>query len=375
MEYTLEDSQRKEKLLKTVYTLQVKSDATFQKASPLLSNHPGMGLVTEHQVHQLAEKAKVICHDLDNIKNHLFYRQNDLVQQIPNPNGDHYGCVCGIHCSLDGVIYVTSENAPRVHILNRSGQALQTLPCVEWKKKKETFMPEDVTITRAGMVAVTDMVNGTVRIFNNHSKFSKGEWLRIGRFGSPRGIGVDTSGKILVADYEEGKVHSFAIDHAFKVQNTRSVSDLCGPRYVCSAPEGGFLVSEECGDVKLFNSSHKLVSSICSRYGHRFGNPAGVCTDREGNIIVADEQHRKIHLFPRSGSPICLVSKGLQRPTGIACSTQGLLLVADTGDNNVKVFKYRVRPHYDADILRTSGENPNLTPRRDGKLGFSTIPH
>uniref|UniRef100_A0ACB8FM71 Uncharacterized protein n=1 Tax=Sphaerodactylus townsendi TaxID=933632 RepID=A0ACB8FM71_9SAUR len=162
------------------------------------------------------------------------------------------------------------------------------------------------------------------------------------RFCSPRGIGVDASGKLLVTDYTEGKVHSFAVDHAFKMQSPHSVSDLRGPRYVCGAPEGGFVVSEECGDVKLFSNSHKLLVSISDKFGHTFGNPAGVCADREGNVIVVDEQHRKIHLFPQSGSPICLVSKGLQRPTGIACSTQGLLYVADSGEDNIKVFKYRM---------------------------------
>lgn len=362
MDYTLEDTQRKEKLLRTVYTLQVKSDATFQKASPLLSNHHGIGMVTEHQVHELAEKAKVICHDLDNIRNHLFYRQNDLIQQIPNPSGNHYRGVSGIHCALDGSIYVTCESAPRVHVFNRSGQVVQSLPC-SGLRKKETFLPEDVTLTRAGMVAVTDMVNGTIRVFNHHSKFSKGEWVKIGQFCSPRGIGVDASGKLLVTDYTEGKVHSFALDHSFKVQSPHSVSDLCGPRYVCAAPEGGVVVSEECGDVKVFGSSHKLRFSIGSKFGHTFGNPAGVCADREGNVLVADEQHRKIHLFPRSGSPICLVSKGLQRPAGIACSTQGLLYVADSGDDNIKVFKYRVRAPFNADILSAPSDSPNLTPR------------
>uniref|UniRef100_A0A8C0GQ76 NHL repeat containing 4 n=1 Tax=Chelonoidis abingdonii TaxID=106734 RepID=A0A8C0GQ76_CHEAB len=114
---------------------------------------------------------------------------------------------------------------------------------------------------------------------------------------------------------------------------THSVSNLRGPRYVCLARDGGFIVSEECGDVKLFNSNHKLVGSLGCRYGHQFGNPAGVCADVEGNIIVADEQHRAVHLFPKSGSPICVVSKGLRKPAGVACSNSGLLLVADSGDN------------------------------------------
>lgn len=363
MDYTLEDTQRKEKLLKTVYTLQVKSDSTFQKASPLLTNHPGMGMVTDHQVHQLVEKARVICHDLDNIKNHLYYRQDDLVQRISNPNRSHYGPVCGIHCSPDGVVYITTENAPRVDILNRSGQAFRSISCVEWKKA--CFLPEDVTITRAGMVAVTDMLNGTVHIFNDRSTFSRGEWLRIGNFCSPRGIAVEASGRILVADYTEGKVHTFALDRAFKMRSAHSVPSLSGPRYVCMIPDGGFAVSEECGEVKVFDSSHKLVSSIGSKYGHQFGNPAGICADKEGNIIVADEQRQKVHLFPKNGSPICLVSKGLLRPTGVACSTEGSLLVTDSGENDVKVFRYRVRPHYNPDII--PGDNPSYSPR--GKAG------
>ncbi|NXN12281.1 NHLC4 protein, partial [Indicator maculatus] len=121
------------------------------------------------------------------------------------------------------------------------------------------------------------------------------------------------------------------------------VPNLQGPRYVGSAPQGGFVVSEECGDVKVFTSSRQLLCSLSSRHGHRFGNPAGVCVDVDGSILVADEQLRTVHLFPERGAPVCLVSSGLQRPAGLACSSFGQLFVADAGDNCVKVFKYCVR--------------------------------
>uniref|UniRef100_A0A8C6XIC0 NHL repeat containing 4 n=1 Tax=Naja naja TaxID=35670 RepID=A0A8C6XIC0_NAJNA len=120
------------------------------------------------------------------------------------------------------------------------------------------------------------------------------------------------------------------------MRNAHSISNFSGPRYVCSLPDGGFAVSEECGGVKLFDSSHKLVSSVNSKYGHQFGNPAGLCADKEGNMIVADEQLQKVHLFPKNGSPICLVSKGLLRPTGVACTPDGSLFVIDSGDNDIK---------------------------------------
>ncbi|KFQ85770.1 NHL-repeat-containing protein 4, partial [Phoenicopterus ruber ruber] len=113
---------------------------------------------------------------------------------------------------------------------------------------------------------------------------------------------------------------------------------LQGPRYVSPAPNGGFVVSEECGDVKVFASSRKLLCSLSSKYGHRFGNPAGVCVDVDGSILVADEQRRTVHLFPEHGAPVCLVGRG--GPAGVACSSFGHLFVADAGENCVKVFKY-----------------------------------
>lgn len=74
--------------------------------------------------------------------------------------------------------------------------------------------------------------------------------------------------------------------------------------------------------------------------GHTFGSPVGVCTDAEGGIIVSDEQCRQVTLFPRAGTPMCLVSKGLGWPLGMACVPQGQLVVADAGDSYIKVYQY-----------------------------------
>lgn len=368
MDYTLETSQLKQKLLKTIYSLQLKSFSTLQSAGPLLHNQRGMGMVTQHEVHQLADKAKNLCGDLDNIKNLLHYCQDDLVRQIPNPTGSRYGGVSGIHCSLDGSIYVTAESAPWVHVLSSTGHTLRSLPCQQTGKGGSIFLPEDVTVTRMGMVAVADMVNEAIWVFNPHTSLSKGEWIKIRKVGSPRSIGVDFMGKILVADYAQGQVHSFALDHAFRTLNAHSVPNLQGPRYISPVPSGGFVVSEECGDVKVFMSSHKLLCSLSSKYGHQFGNPAGVCVDRDGSILVADEQCHTVHLFPEHGAPICLVSTGLRRPAGMACSSSGHLFVADTVENCVKVFKYCVRPPYRPTNAGASCTDPNQTHRKGGEV-------
>ncbi|MGH0115392.1 UNVERIFIED_CONTAM: hypothetical protein FKN15_000027 [Acipenser sinensis] len=103
-------------------------------------------------------------------------------------------------------------------------------------------------------------------------------------------MAVDCLGRLLVADYEPGKVHIFGVDPSFKLLSAHCVSGLPGPRYVCPGPDGGLVVSEECGDVKLYGPCSKLVLSFSEKYNHCFGNPAGVCFDTEGNVFVADEQ-------------------------------------------------------------------------------------
>uniref|UniRef100_A0A673TKS3 NHL repeat containing 4 n=2 Tax=Suricata suricatta TaxID=37032 RepID=A0A673TKS3_SURSU len=119
---------------------------------------------------------------------------------------------------------------------------------------------------------------------------------------------------------------------------------LQGPCWVGPGPDGGLVVSEEFGDVRLFGSACQPLGSLGRLTGHAFGNPAGVCTDVEGSVIVADEQGRCVTLFPRARAPVCLVSEGLGRPLGVACAPQGQLVVADAGDSYIKVYQYHPEP-------------------------------
>uniref|UniRef100_A0A8D2DPF4 NHL repeat containing 4 n=1 Tax=Sciurus vulgaris TaxID=55149 RepID=A0A8D2DPF4_SCIVU len=118
------------------------------------------------------------------------------------------------------------------------------------------------------------------------------------------------------------------------------VLGLEGPCWVSPGPDGGLAVSEEFGDVWLFGSACQPLGSLGVLGEHTFGCPAGVCSDSEGSVIVADERRHQVTLFPRAGVPICLLSQGLQRPLAVACSPQGQLVVGDAGDNHIKVYQY-----------------------------------
>ncbi|KAM9095353.1 NHL-repeat-containing protein 4 [Sarcophilus harrisii] len=326
--------QPKEEFLRAMHALQAISDHTLQVASPILEHPGGLGLLTGSHLHHLARQSRGLCVELDHVGQLLQFQQDRLLRRIPTPGG-----VRGLHCSLDGTLYLTFDESPCIQILDLSGHSLHSLPCS--LPGPGAFVSEDVTVTGSGLVLVSSLVHRAVFAFHHFSKASKGEWVKILTFASPRGLGVDALGRFLVADYASGLVHSFSLSSSFKALGLTTVSGLCGPRYVSNSPDGGFVVSEECGDVRLFGHAHQPLGSLGSRFQHPFGNPAGVCTDAQDNIIVADEQHKEVTLFPPTGAPVRLVSKGLQRPTGVACASHGRLLVADNGDNCVKIFKYQ----------------------------------
>ncbi|XP_008854333.1 NHL-repeat-containing protein 4 [Nannospalax galili] len=118
-----------------------------------------------------------------------------------------------------------------------------------------------------------------------------------------------------------------------------SILGLEGPCWVGPGPDGGLAVSEEFGDVQLFGSAHQPLDSLGTLTGHTFGHPTGVRSDTEGRVIVADELRHQVTLFPWARPPICLLLKGLEKPLGIACAPQGQLVVADAGDNCIKVYQ------------------------------------
>ncbi|XP_077129264.1 NHL-repeat-containing protein 4 [Ranitomeya variabilis] len=350
MDSSLEFSRQKEDLVRTVRSLQVASQNTLQKTVPLLTSQPGLGLLKPSHVQQLSKKTTQVCRDLEDVGNLLLFRQDELTQKISVPKN---GGASSLHWCSDSTIYVCGDNSPYIHLLNSHGKSTQTFHCCD----DTLFLPDGITVTRFNAVAVTDIAEGTVRIYSPNSH---PPWIKIGgNFKSPKGIAVDSSGRMLVAEYTSGEVQVFHVDRTYRIHGVKKVSGLQGPQYICSMPEGGFAVSEECGDVKLFTSNFKFSGSLSKTYHHEFGNPTGICSDSEGNILVADAQNRNITLFPPSGSPICIVSQGLSKPTGITCTPFGLLYVADSGDNCIKVYKYRAKPFYAPTSPRRSGEAPS----------------
>ncbi|XP_014420681.1 NHL-repeat-containing protein 4 [Camelus ferus] len=265
--------------------------------------------------------------------------QPQLLGRIPVPEGAAGG-PRGLHCSPDGLLFLTAGTVPCIHVLDLEGRPVCHLPC--HVPGAGDFVPEDVAVTAAGLVVVSDLVHGAVRALQHTARAPQGRWVTVGNFLAPQGLAVDAFGRVLVTDYVPGAVHSFTLGPALEPLAPASILGLEGPCWVGPGPDGGLAVSEEFGDVRLFGSACQPLGSLRGLTGHSFGSPAGVCTDAAGSVIVVDEQQCQVTLFPRARAPICLVSEGLGQPLGVACTPQGQLVVADAGDGYIKVYQYHL---------------------------------
>ncbi|XP_065064507.1 E3 ubiquitin-protein ligase TRIM71-like [Rhopilema esculentum] len=93
------------------------------------------------------------------------------------------------------------------------------------------------------------------------------------------------------------------------------------------------------------------IGQCCLQFGHEGENdghlcrPWGVCTDRDGNIIVADRSNNRIQVFDSKGNfRYKFGSAGsrngqFDRPAGVSVDNQNRIIVADKDNHRIQIFK------------------------------------
>lgn len=94
-----------------------------------------------------------------------------------------------------------------------------------------------------------------------------------------------------------------------------------------------------------------IEDDLILKVGHRgrglgqFTNPQGICSTKDGRIVVADSNNQNIQIFTEDGE--CILKFGtpgrgpgnMQRPVGVAALPNGNLLVADYDNKWINVFE------------------------------------
>ncbi|KAG8545438.1 hypothetical protein GDO81_020872 [Engystomops pustulosus] len=245
----------------------------------------------------------------------------------------------GMSATTTGSIYIVDYGNRRLQVMDTRGKLLQQFSL----QAKNYF---DVAVSNRGLVALTNSSDRSVDVYSKHGRLLH---VLSRNWGAPRGITANYRDEFVVADMKLGTLCALTLDTSSGRQKESTVvPGFNKPYLVASNSQGLLAVSERGLDggccVKVLGDNWQLlkVLGLKSGPGPAVCNPWGVCMDSEGGVLVADwaQTHRIIYYPPRRVA-LVIVEEGLSSPRGLALWQDGLLLVADSMHNCIKLYQYQ----------------------------------
>ena len=189
------------------------------------------------------------------------------------------------------------------------------------------------------------------------------------RFSNPKGVAIDNSGNIYVADMSNhkirkitssGNVSTFAGSGVASFANATGTSasfdtpsgiaaDSSGNVYVADSFNHSIRKITPLGVVSTLAGSGTIGSTDGTGTSASFNTPRGVCVDSSGNIYVADTNNHKIRKITSFGVVTTLAgsntagfidgtgtSASFNSPFGLGVDSAGNIYVADTNNHKIR---------------------------------------
>ncbi|HEY0379081.1 MAG TPA: SMP-30/gluconolactonase/LRE family protein [Pyrinomonadaceae bacterium] len=313
---------------------------------------------------------------------------------------DRFGEPFGVAAAADGSVFVTDGEANRIWRIAADGTAAGVA--------ENLNTPSAIALAPDGTIVVADTGSHTVKRIDprggqvtlvagteNTSGYADGSNTEA-RFNGPVGVAVSPDGTIFVADTYNDRVR--AIDTAGRVRTLAGGNE---PGYR-DAPSGadarfdtpcgiildtdGALVVADTGNHRLRRVTLEGAVTTIAGTGEAgeadgrpeaatFNEPTGVTIDAGGSLYVADAGGAAVRVFHRGFWPEVFTLAGahwpgladgaldgarLSRPSGLAVTPDGTLVVADSGNRLVRAI---VREGDERGRLLTREEVDALRPK------------
>ena len=187
-------------------------------------------------------------------------------------------------------------------------------------------------------------------------------------FNGPAGVAVDALGNVYVADFNNnlirlinpaGVVSTFAgSGSAGNANGTGTAASFNGPRGIAVDASGNVYVADAKNNLIREISPLGVVTTLAgtgvagnssgAANASTFNYPSGVAVDANGNVFVADANNNLVREISVSGTVSSLAGSGylslispFNAPTSVAINTTGVVFVANTDGNLVQKVSFQ----------------------------------
>lgn len=258
-----------------------------------------------------------------------------------------------------GYVYVADSGNHRIQKFDPEGNYL-----LSWggqgNASGQFQEPWDLAVDEQGRVYVADTWNHRVQVFDSNGVFLN-QWGAHGQvqglgpdtaklFWGPRGVAIDSQGRVLVTDTGNKRVQVFSGDGEFVTMFGGfglERGQMNEPVGLAVGPDGRLYVADTWNRrVQVFDSGFAFESEweIDGWWGESVVNKPYLAVDGTGRVYVTDPEGYRVLVFGSDGQPaavfgqIGLDANSFNLPTGIAVDTEGYVYVTDADNHRIMKF-------------------------------------
>ena len=227
---------------------------------------------------------------------HLLSKEGTLERSIDK--GKLGDLLPGVAFDLKGNFWVTDWDNHKVIGLTQDGQLLQTI--LHASSESDRFnRPYGVTGSTEGLIYICDRNNYRVTVFNEEGNFLFAFGLKgsgPGCFGRPLDTAFGSDGLLYVTDGGNQRVCVWSKEGTFQ----RDFKTKYVPTYIAATSDNHLLITS-------YRSHMVMVYTLEGAQVHEFGGqgsgpgkfegPKGICVDNNGLVRVADIGNNRVLIF------------------------------------------------------------------------------
>ncbi|KAG7262928.1 hypothetical protein CRUP_018931 [Coryphaenoides rupestris] len=275
--------------------------------------------------------------------------EDDLIYRIGTKgrNKGEFTNLQGVSASSQGKVLIADSNNQCVQIFSLDGQFKSRFG-IRGRSPGQMQRPTGVAVHPNGDIIVADYDNKWVSIFSSEGKFKTK--IGSGKLMGPKGVSADRNGHIIVVDNKACCVFIFQPTGKLVTKfGARGNGDkqFAGPHFAAVNHNNEIIITDfHNHSVKVFNSEGSFLLKFGSqRRGQRAvqrPHPAWRWTSTATSSWPTGETAR-IQVFDGSGSFLSYINTSadpLYGPQGLALTSDGHVVVADSGNHCFKVYRY-----------------------------------